>query len=451
MATLMRERTHIGKGLWRQWVLANVGGFTVGGALAGAATRALGRPFYGLVHSVAEAVPIQVRNAGVALTVWGVVVGTMQWLVLRHHLKQTGWWIPATIVGWGLSGGVAGSLSGLMGGAVTSVGPNRGLVGFFVAALLGAVAVGFLPGASQWLVLRRQIPRARSWLLGTAGGFVAGAAVAAVVVRWGLVSLMGWLRPEDFPSANSWVLMGAVMGLLYGAITGSILTRLLRPTALAQAEAAAAASSHTRAGSSAVLPTVTIFGVAYFAGTLTLMHILRPELNPLNRYGSEYAIGRFGYLMTTAFLALAGAGAALTLSLGRTLTASVRSRTGVIFLGLFSLGILIAGIFPTDLVDDPPTSKGGIHDLASLLSFVSLVIAVILLSLTFRLDTHWRGVTWLTNTLSGALMMSFLVFFDFADAERAGVGLVQRVFITLMLGWMTVVAVRLLSLGRQAM
>jgi hypothetical protein len=47
-------------------------------------------------------------------------------------------------------------------------------------------------------------------------------------VRWGLVDVIGWLRPEDFPSAKSWVLFGGVVGLVYGATTGLILGQLPR-------------------------------------------------------------------------------------------------------------------------------------------------------------------------------------------------------------------------------
>jgi hypothetical protein len=46
--------------------------------------------------------------------------------------------------------------------------------------------------------------------------------------RVGLVSVTGWLRPEDFPSAKAWVAFGAVAGVLYGAMTGWILGQLPR-------------------------------------------------------------------------------------------------------------------------------------------------------------------------------------------------------------------------------
>lgn len=127
-----------------------------------------------------------------------------------------------------MAGVVAGILSGAMGGAVTGIGRDVGAWGFVVAAAVGILALGFLPVTFQWMILRRQVHRARRWLLGATGAFLVAAGVAAGVVRWGLVNVIGWLRPEDFPSAKASVAFGAVAGLLYGSMTGWILGQLPR-------------------------------------------------------------------------------------------------------------------------------------------------------------------------------------------------------------------------------
>ena len=84
MAT--RERAGIGRDLWVRWVLANVIGFAVGGAIAGTIARAIGQPQYGVLRST-EAVFIATRIAGAALAVWGAAIGTAQWLVIRRELR----------------------------------------------------------------------------------------------------------------------------------------------------------------------------------------------------------------------------------------------------------------------------------------------------------------------------------------------------------------------------
>ena len=190
--------------------------------------RALGQPSYGVARSTTDAVFIAARTAGVALAVWGAAIGTAQWLVIRGELRRAGWWMPATSAGWALAGVVAGVLSGLMGGAVTGIGRDVGVWGFVVAAAVGILALGFLPVTFQWMILRRQVHRARRWLVGAAGAFIVAACLGAGVVRWGMVNVIGLVRPEDFPSAKAWVAFGTVVGVLYGAMTGAVLGRLLR-------------------------------------------------------------------------------------------------------------------------------------------------------------------------------------------------------------------------------
>ena len=224
------ERTRSGRDLWLRWVLANLAGFAVGGAIAGEIARAMGQSHYGVVTSTLDAALIATRTAGVALAVWGAAAGAAQWFVIRGELKGVRWWMPATCAGWALAGVVAGILSGFMGGTVTGIGRDVGVWGFVIAAVVGTLALSVLPITFQWMVLRRQVDRAWRWLVGAAGAFLVATAAAAGVVRWFLVSVIGLLRPEDFPSAKAWVFFGTVVGLLYGAMTGVVLARLLDRT-----------------------------------------------------------------------------------------------------------------------------------------------------------------------------------------------------------------------------
>ena len=90
-------RRHIFRAGW--WVLATILGMAVGGA-AGMAT--------GVEWMVALAWAVgdgsDVVRTGATL---GAAVGVAQWLFLRQHFAQTGWWIPASIASWTI-GAVAG-------------------------------------------------------------------------------------------------------------------------------------------------------------------------------------------------------------------------------------------------------------------------------------------------------------------------------------------------------
>jgi hypothetical protein len=72
------------------------------------------------------------------------------------------------------------------------------------------------------------VDRSGRWVWTTAGGIALAVLVAGVILV--LVSAVGWLGPEDFPSAASWGVAGAVVGLVYGAVSGQMLIRLLRPS-----------------------------------------------------------------------------------------------------------------------------------------------------------------------------------------------------------------------------
>ena len=67
------------------------------------------------------------------------------------------------------------------------------------------------------------------------------------------------------------------------------------------------------------LATTTVIGTTYFALVIAAMHFIRLDINPIERPTSEYAVGPFGYLMTSAFLSLSVGTWALVLGLRRDL------------------------------------------------------------------------------------------------------------------------------------
>ena len=209
-----------------RWVIVNVVGFTVGGAVCGTLLRWMDQPYYTVVSSAAEAAGILAWTVGVASAIFGAILGASQLWVIRGHPPGS-WWLPATCVGWALTGVAGGALSGVVGGSVSTIGPRSVPTGLFVAVAVANVLVGLFPGTPQWLVLRRHVEPGAWWpgltLLGLAVGFSAG----FLVVRLGLVDVVPVFRPEDFPSGKVLTLVGAVAGAGYGAVTGPQLARKL--------------------------------------------------------------------------------------------------------------------------------------------------------------------------------------------------------------------------------
>ena len=72
---------------------------------------------------------------------------------------------------------------------------------------------------------------------------------------------------------------------------------------------------------------------------------IQPELNPIYRFGSEYSVGRIGWLMKLAFFVWGGAMLALALAMARGLDVAARSKTAVLLFVVGSVGVFFAGVF----------------------------------------------------------------------------------------------------------
>jgi hypothetical protein len=207
------------------WIGVNLLGFAAAGAAFGAVQRARSQQYFEVVTSALAAARIEAVNTGESLALFGVLVASAQWLVLRRR-PYARWWIPATAVGWSVTGVAVGTISGLAFGSVSTIGPDRSPAVMAAGAIGGALLVSLLPSGSQWLVLRPCTARANHWPLINLAGLIPGLIVAGIVVRWALVDVVPWLTPYDFPSAKALVCVGAVTGLVYGAITAHGAARL---------------------------------------------------------------------------------------------------------------------------------------------------------------------------------------------------------------------------------
>lgn len=157
------------RNLWFTWVLASSFGL------------ALGWPVY-----VAAG---ESMDAGyLAAAVGALAAGTLQSFVLRRRVAGATYWVGANLA------------------AIAAVALLAYVVGV-VDAGEGVAVLGTVLGVSQWLLLRRQLPKAGWWVLASSVGWVVGGLVSAIVS--GVVA---------------WALIGAV----YGGISGAALVWLLR-------------------------------------------------------------------------------------------------------------------------------------------------------------------------------------------------------------------------------
>lgn len=187
------------------------------------------------------------------------------------------------------------------------------------------------------------------------------------------------------------------------------------------------------------LALVTECGCALFILIMTAFHFIQPELHPFQRFGSEYAVGRLGWIMNVAFLGFAGALAALSVALGRALQPPVRSRGGAILFAVAALGILGSGLFNADLQGEAVTWHGIGHALAGLVAFLSMLPGMVIVAGRLQRANVLRGGYRILRPLSWLNVGMFLaMLFLFEPFGLVGLG--QRVFLMGMFGWLLTAA-----------
>ena len=151
----------------------------------------------------------------------GLLVGLMQWRVLRRRISQSGAWVVASAAGLGIAGGAGYGLAVLIFGYsrdLEDLASPAAIVGWTLVTACGGAIAGLL----QWRVLRSQVRQAGSW-------------VAASTIGWGLsTAAMGTVVVASFRivgEANPGILwfLAAILaaGIVLGVITGAAIVRLL--------------------------------------------------------------------------------------------------------------------------------------------------------------------------------------------------------------------------------
>jgi hypothetical protein len=199
----------------------------------------------------------------------------------------------------------------------------------------------------------------------------------------------------------------------------------------------------------AILATVAALGTAYFVVVIAALHFLRPGINPVERPTSEYAVGPFGYLMTSAFVSMSLGTWALVVGLQRDLSRSRLHRVGLGFLGVWGIGLLVAATFPIDVQGAPTTLAGTIHRINGPLTFLSLVVGTNLVSRGFKHDVTWRPIYWFAAVLA-LLMIAEFVAGGLMAARGSGAGIAQRVMLVTLATWFLITAARLRSNATRA-
>lgn len=179
---------------------------------------------------------------------------------------------------------------------------------------------------------------------------------------------------------------------------------------------------------------------AFTAVSIVVLHGLQPDLNPFERAISEYVLGQHGSLMTVTFFSQAIASVALAALLMREIPGRRRIRVGGSLLMVAAVGAVVAGLFPADPASPfSRTTAGAIHMAGGLVRFLTLAFALPLLSAEFRSIPLFSTVAKALTAIGTLFVITFLVSIVFlANMNLFGLG--QRMFIAILLIWMSIAA-----------
>jgi hypothetical membrane protein len=170
--------------------------------------------------------------------------------------------------------------------------------------------------------------------------------------------------------------------------------------------------------------------------------LLRPGFSQTQNFVSDLGVGPYALLQNLNFIIFGflSLGLALGLKEGLPVRKS-RSRTaGIILMILFSVLVMLAGVFPEDYLGQVP------HNLVSALAFLSIIVAQLLVWRGLKnADSSWsRYRTYCL--VSGVLSILLLVVFRVAiNLDSDYQGAVQRLFLAVPWIWIGVSGLQIRS------
>ncbi len=139
---------------------------------------------------------------------------------------------------------------------------------------------------------------------------------------------------------------------------------------------------------------LSIAAIITYQLLLIALIFLRPDLDLTWHTISEWAIGKFGWLMTTGFLLSAISYTALFVAIKRE-TKGIMGRIGIILFFICVVGTFGVSIFRTDPIEklSTPTTTGLLHTILGSAALLLLPFAALIININFAL----KNETWASS------------------------------------------------------
>jgi hypothetical protein len=194
----------------------------------------------------------------------------------------------------------------------------------------------------------------------------------------------------------------------------------------------------------------------YYLAAGLVLQFLRPDYSIVASPMSNYAVGPYGYLETTAFIFDGVSILALAIALSRLARSRGWSLSGLTLLGIVGAGRILEAAFPTDVPPGPVprTMVGVIHGLLAIAVFICVVIATFRLSSGFAKEISWQKIYPAARTLAIASLATLIVFTVAISMTHLpnpvlgfdATGITEKIFLALWHIWILLTAIHLRSI-----
>lgn len=194
------------------------------------------------------------------------------------------------------------------------------------------------------------------------------------------------------------------------------------------------------------LAVMALIFIVYFAAIIIVLHFLRPDVSAVGSPTSAYAVGRYGILMSTAFVSMSVATFSLLFGFNKAIYKSTPFRIGRILFAIWGVGLFIALSFPINPEGTELTTKNLVHRINGPIIFLCVSVAAILFAVGFKRDKNWRPI-YVPAFMLSSLMLGLFVTIGISVANNVGIeGLFQRIFLVILVSWFVLTSLHLRSL-----
>ncbi|HEY0678292.1 MAG TPA: DUF998 domain-containing protein [Chitinophagaceae bacterium] len=157
----------------------------------------------------------------------------------------------------------------------------------------------------------------------------------------------------------------------------------------------------------------TLIAATGFLGLLLLLHFIKPEMDPSWHFISEYALGRYGWVMSFSFLLIAAGYISLFAALRLQFPRSIPGKIAQVLILISAAGLALAGVFATDPIDIPVeqiTASGSLHKLGGTLG-LAMPFAALFTTIGLLKNPEWSAAKrplWLATIIA---LLGFLAAF----------------------------------------